>query len=170
MLTGLLLGACAATESASTVDGALPTPYTADQIRAAHPDGTSVVFRIEVPGQPALLHKLRFFNGSAEGTRFESKNEAEDGTSLGEHEAWSSWEELRDHAAFPAASTRVGEARAEVPAGAFSCRLYTVDSVEEGVATTTRYWFAHEKPGPPVLMETEVAGEVTMRMELLSYR
>ena len=71
---------------------------------------------------------------------------------------------------FPAEATVRTEDRVETPGGTFDCWLYTVRQEEDGVAATARFWFAFDKPGPPVIYETEQDGELTSRMVLLEYR
>ena len=84
-------------------------------------------------------------------------------------ESWSTWAELRDHAAFPAARTTVTEGvEVDVRAGRFVCTLYEVESEEEGTPITTSYWFARERAGPPVLVERSTLP--WWRMELVEIR
>ena len=65
-------------------------------------------------------------------------------------------------------STEEGAPFTEVPAGVFETGLYTVRAEADGVVTERRFHFSPSLPGPPVLMEVEVAGQPVYRMALLS--
>ncbi len=54
-----------------------------------------------------------------------------------------------------------------VPTGRFDAWIYTVRSDDGQPPTTSRFTFAMDRPGPPVLFETEQDGRVTMRMVLV---
>ncbi len=91
-----------------------------------------------------------------------------DGVELSsEPSAGVSWEELRDHATFPAEATELGQAEVDVPAGHFLCRRYEVTRNEGQVET---FHFAPERPGPPVLMTLFAGGAEVFRMELVEVR
>jgi hypothetical protein len=80
--------------------------------------------------------------------------------------------QLRDHAAFPAERTTRTEASCRVQAGSYECWEYVVEQGEgeDGRPIVSRFWFAHSKPGPPVLMETLHGGTRVLRMELVEER
>ena len=54
-----------------------------------------------------------------------------------------------------------------MPAGRFDCRLYTVRGGSDESPTTSRFYFARSRPGPPVRYEVEKDGEITFRMTLV---
>jgi hypothetical protein len=148
----------------------LPTPYTADQLRAAFPAGTELKFRISAPGEPAVIQHWVFSAPSETGVSVTSKVLAEDGALIkDEGESVTAWTALRDHAAFPAAKTTRSNATVTVPAGTFQTWHYDVqDEGEGGVPIVRRYDFDPANPGPPVKMVVEAGGVAVMTMELLS--
>ncbi|MCA8954369.1 MAG: hypothetical protein KDE27_32985 [Planctomycetes bacterium] len=163
-----LLAACASAP-AWPATGPGPTPYTAEQIRAAHPDGTMLHFLVVAPGVPETVHVTRFTAGDAEGVTVESWTEDRDENPTSEQRSSrSTWVELQNHAVFDAARTSREEARCHVGGADYDCWLYTVTD-PGGSRTRERFWFAHEHPGPPVLLVREVDGVEVRRMELLEY-
>ena len=89
-----------------------------------------------------------------------------DGRVFQEKSNQSTWEELRDHAAFPSDRATRDVASCMVAAGTFDCWRYTVRGEKDGAATTSVFHFANDRPGPPVLYEMYVEGERSFRMEL----
>jgi hypothetical protein len=147
-----------------------PTPYTAAQIRDANPSGTVLRFRMTSPTTGEVVQTMSFVDSDADGTTVRQRNE-QDGALMGaETEQRAGWEELREHARFDAEmTTREAVRGVSVPAGTYDCWLYTVRQVAmPGVVQ--RLYFAHKKPGPPVLIVSEADGKEMMRMELLEYR
>lgn len=158
-----------APDAGSGVDGKAPIPYTAEQIRAAHPDGTLLRFRVSQQGRE-IVQCMRFENGDADSVDVVSWMEMPGGERVGEGSAQrATWRELREHGAFDAASTSRQRGRCEVPAGRFDCWLYSVEGDGEGGAEQL-FYFADEKPGPPVLLVMTLDDAEVMRMELLEYR
>jgi hypothetical protein len=150
-----------------TAEPMAPTPYTADQIREGNPAGTFLVFRIETTDAPVMQRWMQFVSTDAEGAVVEGGVQDERGAAIGATERQeSTWQELRDHAAFPEAKTTRSEVTCEVRSGRFECWLYTVETEEEGAVVTSRFYFAKDRPGPPVLVVTE-GDAATMRMELI---
>lgn len=151
---------------APTDDGTAPRPFTAEQIRDNHPDGTVVRLRMENATDPPVVMEWTFTGGTVTEATIGSKLFAADGTLLQDEGAGTSrWTELREHAAFPAAATTRTEEVVTVPAGRFECWRYHV--VKDG--QTRDYWFAKTEPGPPVQMEVHGPdGQLVQRMSLLS--
>jgi hypothetical protein len=111
---------------------------------------------------------IEFVGGDAEFVALEFSMLTEQGEPMGSVDRSEvTWTELRDHAAFPAASTRRARSTATVPAGRFEVWQYTVQGEEDGVPVTTRFSFALDRPGPPVLLEQEIDGQVALRMALV---
>lgn len=185
LLTLLVCGACRATQPAQAeeptmtdlgpveageepppADGEfLPTPYTSEQIRAAHPAGAFHVYRVERTSEAPVVETMRFVQVDEKGAMVESDTADANGHALSPiRSSISTWEGFRDHARFPAATARRERAEVEVPAGSYACWLYVVDV---GDGSVSRYWFADEEPGPPVLLEVDVGGTVVYRMALL---
>jgi hypothetical protein len=164
-----LVAGCAAPEAAPE-DGAalaaaqLPTPYTDEQLREAHPEGKVRVFRIDVPGQPSFVNTMTFSECDAAGTTVASQRTTLEGKPMGASVTQrSAWTELRDHALFDAADTTRERATLATARGDVACWLY----VNHKTGATTRFWFAVDVPGPPLLLEIEKDGELTYRMEQL---
>jgi len=144
-----------------------PVPFTAARIRNANPPGTRLLFRIEATGAPPMYRWMHFVSGDAERTVIEGGMRDEQGTDVGPRESQeSTWTELRDHASFPKSTTRRSEATCEVALGRFDCWLYVVDHGDEGSSVTSRFYFAKDRPGPPVLLVTETSA-TKMRMEMV---
>jgi len=146
-----------------------PFPYTAEEIRASNPPGTVLVYRIDENG---VRYHMIFEFGETDGETVDLASGAtsEEGQPLGGESQASrvSWRELRDHASFEAKNTERVEVSVSVVAGEFDCWLYTVHQAEP--SRVTRYWFAKQRPGSPVLFTMEAAGRETYRMELLEAR
>ncbi len=163
--------ACATTTTTTSTTmtaGHAPTPYTASDIRLANPPGTTIVFRIEEPGKPPVRKTIRFVAADAEGCEVEDRVEGVDGASPEPpSRVTARWEELRDHALFPAATTRRSRERRTVAAGTFDCWLYEVEGQGDAAGTVSRFHFALDRPGPPVLFETVAGGNVVFRMEMV---
>ena len=149
--------------------GAGPTPYTSAQLQGAHPSGTRLRWRVTQAGERGPDQVTEFVGGDAQGTGMLQWAER-DGQVLGaKGESRASWDELRDHARFDAEMTTREPATVTVPAGTYSCWLYTVREVARP-GVVQRYYFAHAQPGPPVLYVLSADGEEQYRMELLDYR
>ena len=169
----LVASACNSTGSSGEpwpAEGPAPTPYTAQQIREAHPDGTRIAFLLEQPGQERFVQVMHFVDGDAVAVTVETWYETLAGEPLGARGSQrSAWTELRDHAQFDASQTTREHAEVTVFAGTYDCQLYTVSEGEGAAAQTTRYWFAVDKPGPPVLLTMQAGEQEVMRMELREY-
>lgn len=179
---GLLLAGCSAAPSATELPkpqaasasaplpvpdpeaDKAPTPYTAAQIRDASKAGRTILFVMESPPKPSLRRRMRFLAVDDERATIANETLDDTGKPLGAAEtATSTWEELRKHASFPKASTTIVDAVAEVPAGSFPCKRYTV---LEGTKKTTAC-FANDLPGPPVELIVEDDGKLVISMELV---
>lgn len=174
----ILLGATAC-QSASTehtappdqtaTTGSSPTPYTEGQIQAAHPNGTLLRFRIVQPTGEVVQH-MRFDNGDDSAVDVVSWSEDSANQALNKPtKQRARWSDLRDHASFASTRTVRRRARCKVPAGSYDCWEYVVRGAKDD-QPTQRFYFADDKPGPPVLLVTERDGTELMRMELLEYR
>lgn len=128
-----------------------PTPYTAEQIRAASRDGRTWEYHVENRGQPArtrtiVMHRVTDENVEIETSTRQGRRVIEE-----PERSTATWEELRQHALFPAASALVTDDVVTTPAGEFACRVYTIVS-SDGLS---RFFFARDLPGPPVLFYSE---------------
>ena len=160
-LSGLLLAGClaAAPACASSAPSApppdsnrmqpghAPTPFNAKQLRDACPPGRVDVFLIESSSRPPARQVTRFLNRTPTGAVFESSMLTAEGQPLGATvRARATWEDLQEHASFPAASTVMTEDDVRVPAGSFDCWVYSVTTGSD----VQRLYFAKNLPGPPV--------------------
>ena len=153
--------------SAALAPETLPTPYTAEQIRDAMPVGTVIRLKMEVSGQPLTEQRWTVTAADAEGCTIHSEVlDAGTGALLvDEGSDASRWDELRDHAAFPAAHTTQAEGEITVPAGTFATRIYHVSAPD---APSRHFWFSPDLPGPPVQMTVLAPdGAELMRMSLI---
>lgn len=136
-----------------------PTPYTAAEIEAGCPVGRVVTTRLP----DGTVETTAWLAHTADGCRMRYSRAGEDGTPLGDAiEGAATWAELRDHAAFPAASTSISEEAIDTPLGRLACLRYDVRA--PGRPPTT-LWFAVDLPGMPVRVDVEGVGTT---MEMLS--
>ena len=148
-----------------------PLPYTAAQIREAHPSGTAMRFRVTQPSGSSL-QRMRFSESNTAGVTVEMVTLDAGGATVGRpNSSRATWRELQSHAAFPARNTARERADCVVPAGEYACWHYVVsDRSPAGQRVVSHYWFADRKPGPPVRLVRSVDGQEIYRMELVDYR
>lgn len=142
-----------------------PTPFSGEQIRDASPPGTRVAFRVEQEGEDPVIERWEFVSvGQVDGTR-RRWTQLPDGTVIdGPAEETSTWLSLQAHASYRADTTTLTAGVVEIPMGSFEGWIYTIRNDDGSVTTAS---FAHDFPGPPVLMETVRKGEVVFRMTLI---
>lgn len=139
--------------------GLLPTPFTADEIRAGCPDGRAIRMRVEADGVVVAFRTNVFSNGDAEGATLESRRFGPDGTPAGAPDAQRvTWLELQAHASFPADRATVEPELLETSLGTLDCLRYTVED-EDG--STSEFWFARSAPGMPIRYRSITDGRVT---------
>ena len=146
-----------------------PRPLSLGQLRAGLPTGTTIRLSLQPAGAPPTQELWEFVASDDAGTTIRSTSFDEAGEVVaGPEEARSSWEELWDHAAFPAAATTIEDEALELPLGSFDTHRYTVTRAgDEGATVVDRFWFAEALPGPPLRYVSEVDGEEVFRMEQL---
>lgn len=141
----------------------LDPPFTSEQIRDAWVEGLELKIRRQTDGME-VLERWRVIAADADGATIESVVIDAAGTAVSEPRAQtSSWDELRDHAAFPADRVRREAVNRETALGAFDGRLYTVTDPESG--TVSEYFFADAFPGAPLVMRVVKDGEVVAQFE-----
>jgi len=124
-----------------------------------------IPFRIEAAGKPTVVHVLTFVRSDEQGAEIESVDRDDTGAPLGDvKRARSTWDELRQHAAFPARATTIEDGVADTPAGQFRSKIYIVKQGDE----VSHFYFAVDRPGPPVLFYTDKAGARVMTSTLLA--
>jgi hypothetical protein len=127
-----------------------PTPFTADEIRAACPDGHRLLVRTRL-GDLVTFHCDSFAAGDVDGCALTQVVTDASGTPVDEpRTARITWRELQEHAAFPAVETTISRERIASALGELECLRYEVRR-DAGTAT---FWFATGHPGMPVRYET----------------
>jgi len=155
-----LSSACASTAEPDL----LPPPFTADQIRAASPAGKTLHFRV-TDGAGERTTGLRFVECDAEGAVIETWVLSEDGEETERRRSPKvSWAELRDHARFDPTRAVRKRARLVISRRPFDGWLYTVLG-DDGLVT--HFYFAVDRPGPPVRMEQKRNRERILLQELV---
>lgn len=150
--------------NAALRDVRLPTPYTSEEIRCNSEQGLRLDYWVDVPGKGREVQMTGFIAVDAEGADFEHNTIDMTGHLVGTSERkHATWAELRDHAAFPTATTKTREESTTVPAGMFRCTVYERVDPDGGSET---FWFAKTMPGPPVRMQTRRAGAVVEERQL----
>lgn len=128
----------------------LPTPFTADEIRAGCSPGRTVRSIIVRADDEPFVRVTRFVSGDAEGADQETWTETPNRTRLTEPERGRSiWLELQGHASMPAATTTISEESIDIPAGHFDCLKY----VRQNGDSVSTFWFARSAPGMPLRFE-----------------
>lgn len=136
--------------------GLLPTPFTADEIRAGCPEGHTVRLRVTEPDGTSYRRLSRYTGCDEAGATIESWRVDEHGLPVGDvHSERSTWRELQEHASFPADRTTVEPGTLDLATGSHWCWVYTV-----GGTAGPRFWFADAFPGMPVRFEIPTADGV----------
>lgn len=137
----------------------LTTPFTAEEIREEWIQGFSITLRRQSNGEENL-QRWTVVAADQETVTIEFAVVDDSGAVIGEpRRNQSTWEELRDHARFPAPLARREQTQRTTTLGEFEGWLYTVENPEEG--TLSEFFFAHSKPGAPLWMRT-LNGDVTV--------
>lgn len=148
--------------TSSSANAMAPTPYTSAQIQATNHAGRRLDWAVESAGRREM-RTMTFVKTDDSGADVESVTLDETGHAVGEPaRSHATWEELREHASFPAAATVVTTESVTVPAGTYACRLYTVTMGPK----IMRFWFATTMAGPPVKIVTTESGTITETREL----
>ena len=154
-LTFLTTLACAGRPAPKTTSAFAPTPYTAEQLRAAMPVGHVIRVAITAGDQPPVEDRWEVVAATPEGCTI---------TSTQGPPQTSDWEELRDHAKFPAAATVITDGTVDVGAGHFATKHYVVAQPDGSVET---FDFDVARAGPPLLLLKEKDGKLLVRFETL---
>jgi hypothetical protein len=145
--------------------GHAPTPFTADEIRRGCPPGRTIRLLVEPADRQTFIRTTRFVDCDEQGAIQERALFSVDGDPLGPVQTdTSSWTELRAHASFPAERTAISRESLDLPLGRLDCLRYTVT---DGPTVET-FWFATAKPGMPVRFVSEVDGQVTSAVTMIS--
>lgn len=145
ILSAVLLATCLA--SPVLAQEFLPTPYSAEEIRDAWQEGRRVTMRMETPSGVTVV-RTTVVGWSPEAATVAEMTLDAGGEPLSDPEVTESrWEELRDHARFPADRATRGREHRETPLGELDGWLYRVEDPDGGVS---EFFFADAYPGPPV--------------------
>lgn len=134
----------------------LPTPFTADEIRAGCPEGRLTRTRVESGDEAPYERFNRFVDCDDEGATLERGQVAADGSQAETQRGRMTWRDLQAHAAFASTRTTVAREIIETPLGQLECLRYTVLAG----ADTDTFWFDTGRPGMPVRVTTERDGHV----------
>jgi hypothetical protein len=147
--------------------GHAPTPFTADEIRAATEVGKEIWRRVETAGEQPFQLVSRYVECDDDGAALERFRLSLEGSPLGEPEVIrATWLDLQGHASFPAEATTIESERIETAIGELDCLRYTVrDGTTDDV-----FWFAKDLPGMPIQQLTRVGGQVVTTVSVLEYR
>lgn len=155
-----------AAAEANEADEILPRPFTAAQIRDEWVVGFQLTLMRTTPqGEARELWEVVAADDEAVEIR-SIPIDAEDNPIGEASSARSTWEELRDHASFPAESSTVEEVERDTALGALPGLLYSV--VEDDAPTVSVYFFARDLPGAPVQLRTSRAGEIVFELEQIA--
>jgi len=139
--------------------GLLPTPFTADEIRAGCLAGRTIELRVVEDGEEPYVQVNRYVTCDEIGAIVERGRQGGDSTS-----SRTTWAELQAHAAFPAGVTTVEHDEIEIPLGVLNCLRYTVRYGEDEIV----FWFAQAFPGMPVRIDTREKGRTVSTTTMIS--
>lgn len=141
----------------------LPTPFSAAEIRATWTDGFEVVMVRTTP-EGTVRERWRVVAADDTGCEIEFTPVDESGEPVGDGVVRpSGWVELRDHAAFPAATAERRRWTRDTSFGTLKGWQYEVRNPEEG--TLSKLFFADGYAGAPVWMESTRDGKLLVRLE-----
>ena len=144
----------------------LPTPYSAEQIRAAWQPG----FRVETKTTDARgdsFERMTVLSASEDSGTIRVQPLKADGSADGEaQEFTSSWSELRDHARFDTSAATRERAECRSQLGVLPGWRYAATAANGDVLTMC---FADATPGPPLEHETRREGKLLSRTEHTLY-
>ena len=146
--------------------GHAPTPFTADEIREGCPAGRTIGVLVEPQDGDPYLTINRFVTVDDEGADHETETLTMDGEPIDDAptKLRTKWEVFQSHASFPEEQTQIDTEVLETRMGDLTCKRYTVT---DGPTSDT-YWFAVDKPGMPVKVETLSPGGVAYRMTMIN--
>lgn len=153
--------------------GHWPTAFSADEIRAASPNGAmrELLFR---EGERTVHVVMEFVDVDAEGAGVDVTVLADSDPQGADQSQFTtfprmSWTEMQAESSLPLRATTLTRADVETDAGLFDCWVYTTEDLLTHSEWTFSYALA--LPGMPVLAVVKNAdGVETLRTTLLAYR
>jgi hypothetical protein len=144
-----------------------PTPFSAAQIRDGFVIGREVRSLLVRAGAEPYVMVRRNASADAETGVYEVWTETPEGERLSDPEqGGSTFLELQGHASMPVAATTIEPVQVDVPMGRFDGLRYT--RVQGDIVDT--FWFARERPGAPLRIESRVGGELVFSSTAISER
>ena len=144
-----------------------PTPFSAAQIRDGFVVGREVRSLTVRAGAEPYVHVRKNLSADDDAGVYEVWTETLEGDRISEPEQGSStYLELQQHASMPIAATAIEPVEIDVPMGRFDGLRYTR---AQGDKVDT-FWFALERPGAPVRIESRIGGEVVFSSTAISER
>jgi hypothetical protein len=145
----------------------LPTPFSAEEIRAASPNGHTVETVTEEFGTVTARRRTTFLDVDAAGANMRVVALDIAGAEVGDAESHrAAWTDLQAHASFPADQTTRVREQVDTPLGLLDALRYEVRRGEEQMT----FWFALEHPGMPILMAVARDGELVSMTTVTSIR
>ncbi|MEM9386081.1 MAG: hypothetical protein AAGA68_13530 [Pseudomonadota bacterium] len=140
----------------------LEPPFSAAQLRRAMPVGLKVVMQVDSPIAGKFTRQMAVEQSSAQTVSMrETTLEEAFRNAMPSGTVNASWEELRDHACFPAAQTKRSRITANTAFGELSAWRYQFD--QDGVRLVLT--FADALPGLPVSYERYESGILVLASE-----
>lgn len=140
-----------------------PTPFSSKEIARVCSTGLELKYKIEQQGKPTVYQITWFTNSDFRGSDIEVTTTNMEGAVLEEKSAHATWLSLQSHASFPEKDCVITLETLKLECGKFNCWLYTV----KGDGGVSRFWFARNLPGPPVLYEQLKNGKQIYLMTLI---
>lgn len=145
----------------------LPTPFSAEEIRAASPNGHTVDTVTEELGTVSARRRTTFLDNDASGATMRMVALDAAGHEVGDAVSRrAAWTDLQGHASFPADETTRVQEQVDTPLGLLDSLRYEVRRGEELMT----FWFALEHPGMPILMAVARAGDLVSMTTVTSIR
>lgn len=170
LLASSALSGCQAPEFAPIQyhDGFAAQPFSAADIRAAHPAGSYTLYRIQEGDSPAILRRTTWVEVNEVGCKMTNEMMLEDGTPVGQRtEGADEWQSLRDHAKWPEIAVNFSEQTWQGPEGPFQAWVYEAIGKEDGQRVVETFVFDILSPGSPVEWTRQVGDEVVFTMALV---
>ena len=165
LLSALVITVTTSIAVAAVAEEFLPTPFTAEEIGNAWRPGYEMTMKIWTP-DGETVSRTRVEGWSRQAIETSEQPLDESGSPTGEKSvSSSSWEDLRDHARFPAATTDRERATRITTLGELEGWLYTVRGEEGGIS---EFFFADDFPGPPVEFSQTDGDSVIFRAETIA--
>lgn len=143
-------------------EGHHPTPFTAEEIRAATPRGRTLTVHQEAGGPGAGVTSIRITYAEVSEDGAVQVRATDGPQSPAPLEV--TWLQLQGHASFPTATTARERVVLDHTLGRLDCWRYTATDGDE----VDTFWFDVARPGMPVLVESRRGGELVSTMTVVA--